>query len=85
MKMLSAAFARAGAPAARVVALLNDSVGTLAGGRYSDQDVELGVILGTGTNASYVENAAAVTKLSPGAAASLRGGRVSNFLFPKLL
>jgi hexokinase len=90
VRMLSAAFARAGAPGARVVALLNDSVGTLAGGRYADQAVELGVILGTGTNASYVENAAAVTKLSPQAAASLRTGRVvintewGNFASPHL-
>ena len=90
VKMLGAAFTRAGAPGARVVALLNDSVGTLAGGRYSDQAVELGVILGTGTNASYVENASAVTKLPPAAAAALRGGRVvintewGNFASPSL-
>ena len=90
VRMLGAAFARAGAPGARVVALLNDSVGTLAGGRYGDQAVELGVILGTGTNASYVESAAAVTKLGRAAAASLRGGRVvintewGNFASPAL-
>lgn len=73
---LRAAFARAGEPAANVVALLNDSVGTLAGGRYTDPAVELGVILGTGTNAAYVERAAAVPKLGAAAAACLRGGRV---------
>lgn len=73
---LRAALARAGEPAARVVALLNDSVGTLAGGRYADPSVELGVILGTGTNAAYVESAAAVTKLAPRAAARLRTGKV---------
>ena len=90
VKMLGAAFARAGAPGARVVALLNDSVGTLAGGRYSDQAVELGVILGTGTNASYVEDAASVTKLDPATRAALRGGRVvintewGNFASPSL-
>lgn len=73
---LRAALKRAGEPGARVVALLNDSVGTLAGGRYADPAVELGVILGTGTNAAYVESAATVTKLPPRAAKRLRTGRV---------
>ena len=73
---LRAALKRAGEPGARVVALLNDSVGTLAGGRYADPSVELGVILGTGTNAAYVESAAAVTKLPARAAKRLRTGRV---------
>ena len=36
-------------------ALLNDTVGTLAGGRYSDGNVVMGIILGTGTNGAYVE------------------------------
>ena len=35
--------------------LLNDAVGTLAGGRYEDEDVMMGIIIGTGTNACYVE------------------------------
>jgi hypothetical protein len=30
-------------------------VGTLAGGRYWNDDVMMGMILGTGTNACYVE------------------------------
>ena len=76
VEQLRAAFARAGEPAAKVVALLNDSVGTLAGGRYTDPAVELGVILGTGTNAAYVETATSVPKLDAAAANSLRGGRV---------
>ena len=37
--------------------LLNDSVGTAAGGRYQDERTMLGIILGTGTNACYVERA----------------------------
>ena len=76
VEMLREALARAGEPRARVAALLNDSVGTLAGGRYSDPAVAVGVILGTGTNAAYVEAASNVPKLSPEARASLRGGRV---------
>lgn len=76
VEMLREALARAGEPGARVAALLNDSVGTLAGGRYSDPAVAVGVILGTGTNAAYVEAAANVPKLPRGAAERLRGGRV---------
>ncbi|KAK6911992.1 Hexokinase, C-terminal [Dillenia turbinata] len=41
---------------------VNDTVGTLAGGRYDDKDVVAAVILGTGTNAAYVERAQAIPK-----------------------
>lgn len=47
----------------RVSALINDTVGTLAAGRYNDEDVVIGVILGTGSNAAYVEEASAIPKL----------------------
>ncbi|CAN4096303.1 unnamed protein product [Withania somnifera] len=46
----------------RVAALVNDTVGTLAGGRYNNPDVIAAVILGTGTNAAYVERAQAIPK-----------------------
>ncbi|XP_077209850.1 hexokinase-1-like [Tasmannia lanceolata] len=46
----------------RVSALVNDTVGTLAGGRYGNTDVVAAVILGTGTNAAYVERAGAIPK-----------------------
>ncbi|XP_021741405.1 hexokinase-1 [Chenopodium quinoa] len=46
----------------RVTALVNDTVGTLAGGRYHKEDVIAAVILGTGTNAAYVERASAIPK-----------------------
>ncbi|XP_044463797.1 hexokinase-1-like [Mangifera indica] len=46
----------------RVAALVNDTIGTLAGGRYSNKDVIAAVILGTGTNAAYVEQAHAIPK-----------------------
>ncbi|KAI3447041.1 hypothetical protein Pfo_003706 [Paulownia fortunei] len=46
----------------RVAALVNDTVGTLAGGRYNNRDVIAAVILGTGTNAAYVERAHAIPK-----------------------
>ncbi|KAF6141720.1 hypothetical protein GIB67_027898 [Kingdonia uniflora] len=46
----------------RVAALVNDTIGTLAGGRYFNEDVVAAVILGTGTNAAYVERAHAIPK-----------------------
>lgn len=42
---------------------VNDGVGTLAGARYWDEDVMVGVILGTGTNACYVEQKHNIPKL----------------------
>lgn len=41
---------------------VNDTVGTLAGGIYNNNDVVAAVILGTGTNAAYVERAQAIPK-----------------------
>lgn len=46
----------------QVSALVNDTVGTLAGGKYDDKDVVIAVILGTGSNAAYVERAQAIPK-----------------------
>ncbi|GMI93768.1 ARABIDOPSIS THALIANA HEXOKINASE 2, hexokinase 2 [Hibiscus trionum] len=46
----------------RVSALVNDTVGTLAGGRFVNDDVVAAVILGTGSNAAYVERANAIPK-----------------------
>ncbi|KAK4765117.1 hypothetical protein SAY86_026207 [Trapa natans] len=46
----------------QVTALVNDTVGTLASGRYYNPDVICAVILGTGTNAAYVERANAIPK-----------------------
>lgn len=41
---------------------VNDAVGTLAGSRFYDKDVVLAVILGTGTNAAYVESSSAIPR-----------------------
>ncbi|XP_004513053.1 hexokinase-1-like [Cicer arietinum] len=46
----------------RVAALINDTVGTVAKARFSNQDVVAGVILGTGTNAAYLEHTNAIPK-----------------------
>jgi hexokinase len=42
---------------------INDTVGTLAAGSYNDEDAVIGVILGTGSNAAYVEKASDIPKL----------------------
>ena len=52
---LESAFIRAGLPC-RVSVLINDTVGTLCASRYADQDTAIGLILGTGFNACYVED-----------------------------
>ncbi|XP_078158501.1 hexokinase-3-like isoform X2 [Carex rostrata] len=46
----------------QVAVLVNDTVGTLALGHYHDQDTVAAVIIGTGTNACYVERPDAIIK-----------------------
>ncbi|EKF30554.1 hexokinase, putative [Trypanosoma cruzi marinkellei] len=46
----------------KVVALCNDTVGTLITNYFFDPDTQVGVIIGTGSNACYFEDASAVTK-----------------------
>ncbi|KHJ98409.1 Hexokinase [Oesophagostomum dentatum] len=43
-----------------VVALINDTVGTMVAAAYEAKECDLGVIIGTGTNASYMEDAKAI-------------------------
>jgi hexokinase len=45
-----------------VAALANDTVGTLVAKSYADPSCDMGVILGTGTNACYPERAARIYK-----------------------
>ncbi|KAG5566320.1 hypothetical protein RHGRI_002053 [Rhododendron griersonianum] len=46
----------------RVAAFVNDTVGTLALAHYHDEDTVAAVIIGTGTNACYLERADAIIK-----------------------
>ncbi|XP_020540824.1 hexokinase-3 isoform X2 [Jatropha curcas] len=46
----------------QVVLLVNDTVGSLALGHYCDADTVAAVIIGTGTNACYLERADAIIK-----------------------
>lgn len=59
--LLGDALRRAGVNDVHVAALVNDTVGTLMARRYSEPKTIMGVILGTGTNAAYVERAAAAS------------------------
>jgi len=46
-----------------ITALLNDAVGTLISGAYTDPSTMVGIILGTGTNAAYREKVENIKKL----------------------
>lgn len=46
----------------RIAVLVNDTVGTLALGHYHDEDTVAAVIIGTGTNACYIERTDAIIK-----------------------
>nr|QNL10624.1 hexokinase [Haematococcus lacustris] len=64
VKLLSEALERAGQPC-HIAALLNDSVAVLAAHRYLEPSTSIAVIIGTGTNACYVERLGALTKWRP--------------------
>ncbi len=48
----------------RVTALLNDTTGTLIASAYTDDQVKIGCIFGTGCNAAYIENCGSIPKLA---------------------
>jgi hexokinase len=54
--LLKEALSREGLSGIRVSALANDTVGTLVARAYSDRSCDVGVIIGTGTNACYTES-----------------------------
>ncbi|MBM4314401.1 MAG: hypothetical protein FJ122_10855 [Deltaproteobacteria bacterium] len=60
--LFSEALARRGLGFVRIAALANDTVGTFAAGAYADPSCDMGVILGTGTNACYPEKVARIGK-----------------------
>jgi hexokinase len=70
VRLLKDALVREGLYGINISALANDTVGTLAAGAYGDRSCDAGVIIGTGTNACYVEKAGRIKKL-PGAEARL--------------
>lgn len=67
VRLLADALVRAKCPC-RVAAIINDSVGVLTAARYADQATEIGVILGTGTNACIVDKVSKLSKWKPAGA-----------------
>lgn len=53
--LLDEAFVKNGVTGVKVSALINDTVGTLVAKSYQDKNADIGVIIGTGTNACYAE------------------------------
>lgn len=64
VKMLNDAIARRKDLHVNVVAILNDTTGTLVQGAYLNPKCGIGLILGTGSNACYMEKAVNVEKWS---------------------
>jgi len=62
VQLLTEAFVRNNVNA-HIAVLANDTVGTLVAHGYSDRKTEMGVILGTGTNACYAETGNNIVKL----------------------
>ena len=60
--LMNAALKRKGLENTQVVALANDTVSTLVAKSYEDQHCDVGVILGTGTNACYSEKLSRIPK-----------------------
>ncbi|KAI9369285.1 hexokinase-domain-containing protein [Aspergillus egyptiacus] len=48
----------------KVAALINDTTGTLIASSYTDPEMRIGCIFGTGVNAAYMENAGSIPKLA---------------------
>jgi hexokinase len=61
VRLLEEAFVRKGVQAS-VSALVNDTVGTLVTHYYKDSQSYVAIILGTGTNAAYIEKASLIPK-----------------------
>lgn len=55
VKLLDKAIKKRGDYDANIVAVVNDTVGTMMTCGYDDQQCEVGLIIGTGTNACYME------------------------------
>ena len=62
VRMLRDGLAGAGVDNVRVMAILNDTTGTLVAGSHDYPACAIGLILGTGTNASYIEDAGRVVR-----------------------
>ena len=68
VSLLKCALAKEGLAHIHVTALANDTVGTLMARSYGDRSCDVGVIIGTGTNACYPEKMSKVKKWKGAAA-----------------
>ncbi|MFH1790495.1 MAG: hypothetical protein ABH885_00720 [Candidatus Omnitrophota bacterium] len=68
VELLNDSLIREGVKIVTVAALANDTVGTLVAKNYEDHRCDMGVILGTGTNACYPEKPAMIKKYKSGRA-----------------
>ncbi|XP_002128029.2 hexokinase-4-like [Ciona intestinalis] len=64
VQMLRDAIARQGNLKCEVVAVCNDTVGTLVSGVAEDPNCQIGLIVGTGTNAAYLEKVSNIESVS---------------------
>jgi len=62
VELLNDSLKRKGIKNSKVIALANDTVGTLVARSYKDPNCDVGVILGTGTNACYCENVSNIAR-----------------------
>jgi hexokinase len=62
VRELESSLAKIGINNIEIKALSNDTVGTLACGSYGDKNCDIGIVLGTGTNAAYREKTAKIKK-----------------------
>ncbi|KAJ2722140.1 hypothetical protein GGI07_003526 [Coemansia sp. Benny D115] len=65
VNLTQSAFQRHHVPV-EIVAIINDTVGTLMTSGYSHPDTQMGIIFGTGTNAAYWEDMANIPKWTGG-------------------
>jgi len=61
--LFEAALKKRGLPI-KMTALINDTTGTLIASNYTDDQMRIGCIFGTGCNAAYMENCGSVPKLA---------------------
>lgn len=66
VSMLNSSLKKVGVTNVNVVAILNDTTGTLVAGSHDFPNTAVGLILGTGTNASYIERAERVSRWGEG-------------------
>ncbi|KAJ9384569.1 hypothetical protein DTO063F5_4639 [Paecilomyces variotii] len=48
----------------KIAALINDTTGTMIASAYTDPEVKIGCIFGTGVNAAYMENVGSIPKIA---------------------